>query len=91
MDRTHAPELLTWVTGELGRLAPQLDGGEGFLANTLSAADFSLYPYLALQRRAGQKEPSASIMGEVDARLLTWMTRIEALPFFDRTYPPHWR
>jgi hypothetical protein len=24
-------------------------------------------------------------------RLASWLTRFEALPGYDRTYPPHWR
>jgi hypothetical protein len=27
----------------------------------------------------------------VTPQLLAWKARIEALPYFDKTYPPHWR
>jgi glutathione S-transferase len=62
-----------------------------FLAGALSAADFSLYPGIMLALRIEKRLPSLGISSMLGPRLSAWMKRIEALPYYDRTYPPHWR
>ena len=62
-----------------------------FLAGQLSAADFALYPLVAALWRAEMKLPDLDAAGMVTSQRLAWKARIEALPFFDRTFPPHWR
>ena len=62
-----------------------------FLAGQLSAADFALYPLVAALWRAEMKLPDLDAAGMVTSQLLAWKARIEALPYFDRTFPPHWR
>jgi glutathione S-transferase len=62
-----------------------------FLAGPLSAADFALYPVFALVRRFEKKNPELGLLAASGPRLLAWMNRIEALPFYEKTYPPHWR
>jgi glutathione S-transferase len=77
------------LTNYWGSGSPPLAGE--FLAGNLSAAAFALYPLLAGQRRLALREPAYSVVDESGPRLRAWMHRIEAQPFFDRTYPPHWR
>jgi glutathione S-transferase len=62
-----------------------------FLAGQLSAADFTLYPLVAALWRAEMKLPDLDAAGMVTPQLLAWKVRIEALPYFDKTLPPHWR
>jgi glutathione S-transferase len=62
-----------------------------FLAGQLSAADFSLYPLVASLWRAEMKLPDLDAAGMLTPQLLAWKARIEALPYFDKTFPPHWR
>jgi glutathione S-transferase len=62
-----------------------------YLAGQLSAADFALYPLVASLWRAEMKLPELDAAGMVSPQLLAWKARIEALPYFDRTFPPHWR
>ncbi len=62
-----------------------------FLAGQLSAADFTLYPLVAALWRAEMKLPELDAAGMVTPQLLAWKARIEALPYFDKTIPPHWR
>jgi glutathione S-transferase len=88
-DKAIIEAARTDLARELGRLETQLTSE--FLAGPLSAADYTLYPYLALSRRIGQKQPQNSIESLVGPKVLAWTKRIEALPYFDRTYPPHWR
>jgi glutathione S-transferase len=62
-----------------------------------SAADMVIFPWIKVLRRALDRGAAA----ELGARFLPmetnypalarWVGRIESLPGYDRTYPPHWR
>ena len=62
-----------------------------FLAGPLSAADYTLYPLVAALWRAEMKLPDLDAAGMLTPELLAWKARIEALPYFDKTIPPHWK
>jgi glutathione S-transferase len=63
-----------------------------FLAGPLSAADFAFYPFIALLYRAQKmKLPDLNADGMLTPELRAWKSRVEALPFFDQTVPPHWK
>lgn len=63
-----------------------------YLAGPLSAADFAFYPFIALLYRAQKmKLPDLDADGMLTPELRTWKARIEALPFFEKTVPPHWK
>ncbi|MDO8388096.1 MAG: glutathione S-transferase family protein [Polaromonas sp.] len=64
--------------------------GKGFLAGPLSAADFSLYPRVALLQRLERSMPQLDSARLIPADLRRWMARLEQLPFFARAYPPYW-
>lgn len=65
---------------------------QDFLAGPLSAADFALYSILALALRVEQtRHPDLGVGAAMGPRLKAWKARIEALPYFAATYPPHWR
>ena len=65
---------------------------DDFLVGELGAADFTLYPLLALALRMESRTmPDLDIAAHIGPRLTAWMRRIEALSFFGKTYPPHWR
>jgi len=74
---------------ELAMFAREMRGD--YLAGPLSAADFALYPMLALLLRSETKKPDLEIRAALDPALSSWVRRIEALPYFDKTYPPHWK
>jgi glutathione S-transferase len=72
-------------------------GGPWLLSSRLpSAADCVLYPGIRSLMRAAEK-PGAELFDlpiPGPTRLpavAAWMKRVEALPNFDRTFPPHWR
>ena len=65
--------------------------GGDFLAGELSAADFALYPMIALCLRMEKKKPDLDVRGAIGPKLGAWMKRIEALPYYDKTYPSHWK
>ena len=78
------------LAAELGRIEAQLGGD--FLAGPLTAADFALYPLLALGLRIEAKRaPQLGYAAALGPRTRAWKARIEALPYYDKTYPPHWR
>lgn len=62
-----------------------------FLAGPLSAADFAFYPLVAFMKRCEIKLPDLNVDEMLTPQLRAWKARIEALPFFERTIPPHWK
>ena len=56
-----------------------------------SAADLVLYPWMGYVRRVTFRKPESKLMDLVPAPIEAWARRIEALPYFDKTFPPHWR
>lgn len=91
------------IQKDLSRLESELDIVEGWLAesdylagDSISAADMTLYPLLALLERVGPKLTADYKVGFMPLRekyghLAAFMKRIEAVHGYDRTYPPHWR
>jgi glutathione S-transferase len=75
---------------ELGTFAGELRG-DYLAGGTPSAADFALYPYLGYVRRITFRKPETNLTELVPAPLAAWGARIESMPFYDKTYPPHWR
>jgi len=77
----------------LGEELPRFDAalsGDHF-AGSLSLADFTVYPRLRMIRRVDERQPGEDWSRHIPKRLAAWMKRIEALPYFDRTVPPHWK
>lgn len=62
-----------------------------FLAGPLSAADFAFYPLVAFVKRCELKLPALDADAMLTPEFRAWKARIEALPFFDVTIPPHWK
>jgi glutathione S-transferase len=77
------------VIDELGKFGGAMRGD--YLAGPLSAADFALYPMVAFLKRAQLKLPDLDADGMLPPPIAAWKARIEALPFFDKTIPPHWK
>ena len=62
-----------------------------------SATDMVIFPWIQLLRRALDRPAAAELgarflpMERNYPALARWIGRIEALPGYERTYPPHWR
>lgn len=70
----------------------ELPAGGAFLAGSqVSAADFTLYPLLALTQRMQKKKPDLDVAGMIGPNIAGWMKRVEALAYFSKTWPPHWK
>ena len=94
-------EELTDAMHIVGREARTIEGRlsreQWIVGENYSALDMVIFPWIQLLRRAVNR-PSAAELG---ARFLPmethypalarWIARIESLPGYERTYPPHWR
>lgn len=87
IDEKEIEEGTKLTVAELARLESNLSSE--YFAGELSAADFTLYPMLAIVRRMNERNPKYAIA--IPEKLQAFMKRIESLPFYDKTYPPHWR
>jgi glutathione S-transferase len=62
------------------------------IAGPLSLADFTLFPHLRMLRRIEDRQPGNGIADDrLPPKLRGWMKRIEALPYYEKTIPPHWK
>jgi glutathione S-transferase len=77
------------LIGELGLWEKAIRGD--YLAGPLSAADFAAYPMLAIALRCEKKKPDLGLKAALPAKIAAWMARIEALPYFAKTWPAHWK
>jgi glutathione S-transferase len=85
------------AASEARTIEGRLSKSDWVVGERFSAADMVIFPGIQLLRRALER-PAAH---ELAARFLPlhvnypalgrWLTRIEALPGYQRTYPPHWR
>jgi len=73
-------ELLAWET---------IIAGE-YLAGSLSAVDFTLYPQIALVQRIWDRKSDGGA-DLTNPKIDAWMQRMQALPIVQKTWPPHWR
>ncbi len=62
-----------------------------YLAGPLSAADNAFYPLVAFMRRCETKMPELGSDNWLTPELRLWKKRIEALPYLEKTIPPHWK
>jgi glutathione S-transferase len=62
-----------------------------YLTGTLSAADITLYPQVALAQRVLTRAKGAVPAGFLGPKLAAWARRMEALPVTRKTLPPHWK
>jgi glutathione S-transferase len=65
--------------------------GGDYLAGELSAADFTLYPMVALCLRMDIRKPDLDAAGAFGPKIHAWMKRIQSLPYLEKTIPPHWK
>lgn len=77
-------------------LAVELSTFEDYLSGDyyggeLSAADFTIYPLVALMQRMQVRKPDLDVTSLIGPKMSAWTQRIESLPFYSNTYPPHWR
>lgn len=78
-------------------LEARLSQCDWIVGNDVSAVDFVVFPGIQLLLRALQREQAVDLRSRFlplaanYPALARWFARVEALPGYDRTYPPHWR
>jgi glutathione S-transferase len=85
------------VGGEARTIEARLSTSDWLVGEQPSAADLTVFPGIMLLRRAMEKREA----GELRSRFLPmestypaiarWIQRVEQLPGYERSYPPHWR
>ena len=85
------------IRQELTTVDEQLAHSNWLVGKQISAADISVFPLVQLLLRAASKEAAQPLnlgllpLGQTFPNIARWVERIEALPNYQRTYPPHWR
>jgi glutathione S-transferase len=85
------------IREELKRIDERLAGSQWLVGDKISAADIGVFPLVQLLLRAASKEAARPFhldllpLAQSFPNLATWLQRVEALPNYERTYPPHWR
>ena len=78
------------ILDELSPLEAQFTGPH--LAGPLSIADFTVFPHMRLLKRVNERQPGKGIADDrLPPKLAAWIKRIEALPYYEKTIPPHWK
>lgn len=77
------------VAKELEKFEAMLDGE--YYCGDISAADFTIFPMVALLLRMDLRKKDLGMAALVGPRLTAWKVRLEALPLFVKTWPPHWK
>ncbi len=88
-DPAVIAQAMTELRQELSYFEDALLGD--YFVDGLSAADFSFYPMLALLKRLHDKQPQHGAGELIGTKLVAFMQRIEQLPYFELTIPPHWK
>ena len=87
----------TTVYAEFKRLEELLERSQFLCAERMTAAHCMCFPEVRLILRATERFPE--IMQRLEfhpfdtkfPRLSAWVARVEALPGYEKTFPPHWR
>ncbi|MGH7874057.1 MAG: glutathione S-transferase family protein [Candidatus Binatia bacterium] len=85
------------LRGELKAVDERLARSHWLAGGQISAADISLFPLVQLLLRAASKDAARPFnfgflpLAQSFPNVARWVERIEALPNYQRTYPPHWR
>jgi glutathione S-transferase len=85
------------VASEARTIEGRLSKSEWIVGDAFSAVDMVIFPGIQLLKRALEKPAARELSSrfmpvEVNYPALgRWLTRVAALPGYERTYPPHWR
>jgi glutathione S-transferase len=85
------------VASEARTIEGRLSASDWLVGGHVSAADFVVFPGIMLLLRAMEKREAGDLRSRflpletTHPAIARWIRRVEALPGYDRTYPPHWR
>jgi len=96
-QRDQVTAALPLFRDELKRIEEELENRTWFVGDTVSAADIFVFPMIKMIERSLAKPGAETFAHDVlplrDSfpKIAAWVARIEALPGYEATYPPHWR
>lgn len=96
-QRDQLTQALPGLRDELARLTKQLGARSFLVGDTITAADVFVFPMIKTIERAFGKPGAETLdrsllpLGGSYPELAAWAARIEALPGYEATFPPHWR
>ena len=96
-NRARIEEQIGGIHADLQKYEATLSTRAWLVGNALSAADLLIFPYFMSVLRAATRPAAEGLklgllpIEKVYPHLSAWVTRIEALPGYDKTFPPHWR
>ena len=82
---------------ELKRVDTALADSRWVVGSQASAADIALFPLIQLLLRAASKDAAKPLnlgllpLGQSYLNISAWVKRVEAIPGYEKTYPPHWK
>ena len=85
------------IRQELKALDARLATRNWLVGETISAADIAIFPLIQLVLRAAGKDAAQQFalkwlpLAQYYPHIAKWCERIEALPNYQRTFPPHWK
>jgi glutathione S-transferase len=85
------------IRQELRSIDTALAGASWLVGARISAADIVLFPVVQSLLRAASKDAAQSLdlgllpLTKNYPNISRWVRQIEALPNYQRTYPPHWK
>jgi len=85
------------VGGEARTIEGRLSKSDWLVGEQPSAADLTVFPGIMLLRRAMEKREAGDLrsrflpMESTYPAIARWIQRVEQLPGYERSYPPHWR
>lgn len=88
---------MTHVIAEARTIERRLSTSNWLVGEQLSAADIVVFPGIqilmrALERREAQELRSRLLPLEANfPAIAAWLKRVESIPGYEKTYPPHWR
>jgi glutathione S-transferase len=89
-DQKLIAEKRAKLDAELARWADALQGD--FFAGSVGLVDYTVFPWIRMLPRIEERAPGFGYKPtDFPPKLAAWLARIEALPYYDKTYPPHWR
>lgn len=85
------------IREELRHADTALTHSDWLVGSKVSAADIALFPLIQLILRAASKDTAKPLklgllpLGQTYPNIAAWVKRVEAIPGYEKTYPPHWR
>ena len=85
------------IRDELKRIDAALAGSVWTVGSCISAADIALFPLVQILLRAASKEAAKPLnlgllpLAQAYPSIAAWVKRVEAIPGYEKSYPPHWK